>query len=346
MTSKESKYLIAYLVPLAAFASIYYKGLFSFSVVVIAFGVIPLAEFFMGKSKENLSDQEEEIAKQNKLFDFLLYFHLPLLYALLFYFLYTLQTINLQTYEIVGLTLGTGIIIGSFGINIAHELGHRTTSHEQFFAKALLLPALYMHFYIEHNRGHHKHVATPADPSSSRKGEPLYSFWLRTVSGTYIGAWRLEAERLRREGKSALNFSNEMIWFQITQASYLVVIGLVFGWTLIPYALAAGVFGFLLLETVNYIEHYGLSRKLLPSGRYERVLPKHSWNSNHELGRIILYELTRHSDHHFKADRKYQILRYIEESPQLPYGYPASMLIAMVPPIWFKLMDKRIPEVD
>ncbi len=343
MRSRELKYLIAYAVPLAGFASLYYQGVLSFGVAIIAFVLIPLIEFFTPNSKENLTEQEEELAKENTLFDFLLYLHLPLLYGMLIFFFHTIQTTVLQTYEVVGLVLSMGLIIGTFGINIGHELGHRATTHDQLIAKLLLLPALYMHFNIEHNRGHHKHVATPVDPSSARKGEHLYKFWSRTVSGTYIGAWRLENERLQREGISSLSFSNEMIWFQIIQIIYLGLVGFIFGWAIIPYAVAIAIVGFLLLETVNYIEHYGLSRKLLSSGRYERVLPKHSWNSNHELGRIVLYELTRHSDHHFKADRKYQILRYMEESPQLPYGYPTSMLIALVPPLWFSLMNKRLP---
>ncbi|MFK7808246.1 MAG: alkane 1-monooxygenase [Saprospiraceae bacterium] len=343
MKKRELKYLIAYVIPLIGFAGLHYKEALSFGVTVFAFVLIPLIESFVPGTDSNLSEKEEVSAKDNFYFDLLLYLHLPLLYGMLFYYFHILQTTVLQTYETVGLTLSMGVIVGSFGINIAHELGHRSTSYEQLFAKLLLLPAMYMHFNIEHNRGHHKHVATPKDPSSARKGESLYAFWFRSVIGVYVGAWQLEASRLQREGKSVLSFSNEMIWFQIAQVAYLVVVGFFFGWDIVPFAIAIAVTGFLLLETVNYIEHYGLSRKQLKSGRYETVLPKHSWNANHELGRIVLYELTRHSDHHFKADRKYQILRHLEESPQLPYGYPTSMLIAMVPPVWFNLMDKRLP---
>jgi len=134
-----------------------------------------------------------------------------------------------------------------------------------------------------------------------------------------------------------------MIQFQLAQVGYLLVVGLLFGWKMLPFAVAIAVFGFLMLECVNYIEHYGLRRKLLPNGRYEKVSPRHSWNSDHELGRIVLYELTRHSDHHFKATRKYQILRHIDESPQLPLGYPTSILMALVPPLWFRVMNRRVP---
>ena len=134
-----------------------------------------------------------------------------------------------------------------------------------------------------------------------------------------------------------------MFWFTLIQIGYLVLIYSFFGSSGVIIALFAGIVGFLLLETINYIEHYGLTRNLLPSGRYERISEKHSWNSNHILGRIMLYELTRHSDHHYKSQKKYQSLEYHDVSPQMPYGYPTSMLISLVPPLWFKVMNKRIP---
>jgi len=209
-------------------------------------------------------------------------------------------------------------------------------------AKALLLTALYTHFFIEHNRGHHKHVATDKDPASARFGESIYAFWLRSVTGSYRNAWRLESKRLQRQGLPFWSWRNEMIRFQVYQVLYLALVGLIFGWQMIGYALAIAVFGFLLLESVNYIEHYGLRRKEIAPGRYEKVQPWHSWNSNHEMGRIFLYELTRHSDHHYKASRKYQILRHFDESPQLPFGYPTSIVISLIPPLWFALMNGRV----
>tara|TARA_R110000868_G_scaffold173829_2_gene410223 strand:- start:11582 stop:12004 length:423 start_codon:yes stop_codon:yes gene_type:complete len=134
-----------------------------------------------------------------------------------------------------------------------------------------------------------------------------------------------------------------MFWYTLFQATYLLTIYLIFGYTGFVFALFSAATGFILLETVNYIEHYGLLRLRTPSGRYERVKEIHSWNSNHVIGRIILYELTRHSDHHYKTSKKYQILDCHEESPQMPYGYPTSMVLAMIPPIWFYVMNKRVP---
>jgi alkane 1-monooxygenase len=253
---------------------------------------------------------------------------------------------GLAIYELIGITLSTGIIVGTIGINVAHELGHRVKKYEQTLSKSLLLSALYMHFFIEHNRGHHKNIATEEDPASARFGENLYSFWIRSTVGGYFNAWRLEAERLERRNLPVFSIHNEMLVFQIIQITYLVAVGLIFGWMMIPFAIAIAIVGFLELETVNYIEHYGLRRKKLPSGRYEKVTMHHSWNSNHEMGRLLLYELTRHSDHHYKATRKYQVLRHFDESPQLPYGYPGSMLLSMIPPLWFKVMDRKVRDYN
>jgi alkane 1-monooxygenase len=228
------------------------------------------------------------------------------------------------------------------GINVGHELGHRRNRYEQWLAQALLMTGLYMHFFIEHNRGHHRNVATLLDPATSRRGQSIYSFWIQSVCLGWWNAWKLESDRLWNTGQPALNKHNIMLRFQVIQLLYLGLIFCLFGLTGLWVAIAAAIFGFLMLETVNYIEHYGLLRRLSKAGRYEPVLPIHSWNSNHEMGRIFLYELTRHSDHHYKATRKYQVLRVFEESPQLPAGYPACMLLSLLPPLWFAVMNPRV----
>jgi len=339
---RDLKYLFAYIAPLSTFLGIYYGGAWSLGAIYVAFGLIPLLELVLPYSKENFEVQEEEKRSLVVLFDILLYLNIPILFAAIIYFFLRIQAGGLTTFEEVGMTLNVGVLIGTIGINVAHELGHRTKKVEQFMAKILLTPAMYIHFFIEHNRGHHKNVATDKDPASARFGENVYTFWLRSITQSYLDAWRLEAERLKRIGQPVFSTDNAMIWYQLTQLIYLLAVGAFFGWGMILYALGIALGGVLLLETVNYIEHYGLRRKKLASGRYENVLPIHSWNSNHELGRIFLYELTRHSDHHFKATRKYQILRHFEESPQLPLGYPASMLLSLVPPLWFLYMNQKV----
>ncbi|MEN0006483.1 MAG: alkane 1-monooxygenase [Bacteroidota bacterium] len=339
---RDTKYLIAYIAPLSVFFAIWAKGIWSFSGIYVAFILIPILDELVPSSTTNLSTEQERSKLSNQFFDWLLYLNLPIIYAIIAYFFYTLTTAELATYEVAGLVCSTGLLVGTIGINVAHELGHRANKREQWIAKFLLLSGLYMHFFIEHNRGHHKNVATDQDPASSRYGEMIYVFWFRSVVGGYFSAWRLEAQRLKREGLSFWSIHNQMFHYTLIQGAYLALIGLIWGASMIPYAIGIAVFGFLLLESVNYIEHYGLRRKKLASGRFEKVGPHHSWNSNHEVGRIFLYELTRHSDHHFKASRKYQVLRHFDESPQLPLGYPASILASLVPPLWFAIMNKRV----
>ncbi len=342
---KDLKYLFGYIPLVTAFIAVCFGGALSYLGIFVAFGIIPVLDFFMPKSTLNFSETEEASRLSNSFFDILLYMNLPLHFVLLWFYFSTLQAGELALIEIIGMTGSVGIVVGTVGINVAHELGHRHKSHEQLMSKTLLMTALYMHFFIEHNRGHHKYVATERDPATSRYGENIYAFWIRSTWKSYWSAWNLEIERLKKKNLPALSINNQMIWFHIVQLGYLLTIGLVFGWQMIGFAIVIAIIGFLLLESVNYIEHYGMQRKKLPNGRYEKVLPKHSWNSNHELGRILLYELTRHSDHHYKASRKYQILRHFDESPQLPLGYPGSILMALVPPLWFSVMNWRVEAV-
>jgi len=343
---RDTKYLIAYLLPLSGFLGIYLGGGWSFGSIYVGFGLLPLIELFTpakgGNHDPALDDERAEL----RFFDVLLYLNLPLLYALLAYGLYTVTTQELTNLEVTGIVCNLGLLIGTMGINVGHELGHRTNKMEQLLAQALLLSGLYTHFFIEHNRGHHKNVSTPKDPATGRKGESIYVFWMRSVLGSYFNAWKLENERLKKLGQSTLSWANLMVRFQLLHLAYLGLILFLFGWYGLILAIGMAIFGFLMLESVNYIEHYGLMRKQLPSGRYEPVSPQHSWNSDHEMGRIFLYELTRHSDHHYKATRKYQVLRRFEGSPQLPLGYPGSILLALVPPAWFNIMHRRITRYE
>ena len=199
-----------------------------------------------------------------------------------------------------------------------------------------------MHFFIEHNRGHHKNVSTDEDPASARRGEMLYAFWMRSVVTGWISAWKIENIRLAKLNLSWYSLRNEMLIYQFIQVGLLVLITLLFGWQAMLAFVAAATIGFLLLETVNYIEHYGLRRKKVDGEYYEKVMPVHSWNSDHPIGRLMLFELTRHSDHHYMASRKYQILRHFDKSPQMPTGYPGMMILSLFPPLWFKVMHAHI----
>lgn len=342
MKFSDLKYLLAYVIPASGFAAIYWQGSWSYATVIIAFIILPTVEQIVPTSTANLDHESAKHKSTQWFFDLLLFLNLPIIIGLILYLFYTVLHQNISYFELIGLYLSVGIVLGACGINVAHELGHKSTKIHKLGAQGLLMPCLYMHFYIEHNRGHHLHVATPEDAATSRKGENLYFFWFRSTVMSYIGAWSLEAKRLKNVAGIKKVATNQMIHFTLVQVFYLFLVLSVFGTKALLAAIAIAVISFLLLETINYIEHYGLIRKKKSNGRYERVMPRHSWNSNHELGRIMLYELTRHSDHHYLANKKYQVLDHHDDSPQLPLGYPASMLMALFPPLWFAVMNKKL----
>lgn len=341
---KNLKYLAAYSVPLIAFLGVTFKSFWVFATPLYAFGLIPVLEIILKQDSRNLDDEEKNSLLKNKLFDTLLHLNLPIVYALLAYTFITVDFDTLPVWELTGLVFTVGIVLGSNGINVGHELGHRQETGERFLGKLLLLPSFYMHFYIEHNYGHHQHAATKEDPATASLNQSVYSFWVTSVIRQYLNAWKIQRTLLTGASKPFIHPKNDMLWYSFFQASYVIGIYYFFGSKTLLFAILAGISGFLLLETINYIEHYGLLRKKNTSGRYERVSEIHSWNSNHILGRIMLYELTRHSDHHHRASKKYQVLDCHETSPQMPFGYPTSMVLSLMPPLWFKVMNPRIPE--
>ena len=344
MNYKFLKYFLALTVPLLAYFSFNGTGIITYAPMIEAFLLIPILELFFMPNSSNLSSAEEEMAKEDKSYDMVLYLLVPVIFFLLWEFLISMRE-TLTFSDRLGRILSMGLICGGFGINVAHELGHRNNKFEQFLSKTLLLSSLYMHFFIEHNRGHHKRVSTKEDPSSARYGENIFSFWIRSVFTGYISAWNIEFLRLKRLNKFKFSLENEMLRFQIIQVLFVSTIYFVFGTQITIYFLFTAVMGFLLLETVNYIEHYGLQRKININGKYERVQPFHSWNSNHPVGRIMLFELSRHSDHHFNASRKYQVLKNHDNSPEMPTGYPGMMILSLIPPLWFYIMNKRIKKI-
>ena len=340
---KDLKYLFAYTVPLAAFISFTSTGVGTYAAVIYAFVVLPILDMVLGKNETNLGDTERNNKAINTLFDWMLYLNLPIVFGLMSYGLFQVTTQSYTTSEWIGLSLSAGILLATNGINVAHELGHRQSFLERTMSKALYIPCLYMHFYIEHNFGHHMKVATPDDGATAKYNQSLYAFWIRSVSKQYIDAWKKQMELLSAKNRSFLSFYNDILWYHLIQPLYLLAVLILFSQTALLFAILAGVISFLFLECINYIEHYGLLRSKTPSGRYERVQTHHSWNSNYNIGRIVLYELTRHSDHHFKSAKKYQLLETHKESPHLPMGYPASILLSLVPPLWFYVMNPRVP---
>lgn len=341
MITNDLKYLFAYTIPVATLVSITSEGFFTYATPIYAFIFIPALELIFKDvdSKEEYTKSEVQNKLSNTFFDILLYLNIPFVFGLLILGLFNLNQLELDLFEAVGMVLSLGILLATNAINVGHELGHRKSFIERCLSKLLYLPCLYMHFYIEHNFGHHNNVATPKDPATAKFNQTVYSFWVTSVIGQYISAWRIQLQLLKIKNSRFFSFKNDMLYYTIFELAYLFVVYSFFGLYGLFLAVIIGILSFLFLETINYIEHYGLLRNKLPSGRYERVQSHHSWNSNHFIGRIVLYELTRHSDHHFKASKKYQILENKRESPQLPYGYPTSILLALVPWLWFSLVN-------
>ncbi|MFL2622390.1 MAG: alkane 1-monooxygenase [Candidatus Marisimplicoccus sp.] len=338
---KDLKYLMSYSIALTAFIGILYGGPFVYLTVIYTFVFIPILESYTKEGKNTYTDDEKKNRNLDPFFDFLLYLNIPIVFGIFFISLNTLLYSNTY-FEIIGIILSSSIVMATNGINVGHELGHRKSLFSRTCSKLLYLPCQYMHFFIEHNYGHHINVATPNDPATAKYKQNLYSFWISSVTKTYLSAWKIQLKLLRVSKLSFFSFKNDMIFYTVFQTLFLIFIYFNYGLIITLYSLIMSIVSFLFLETINYVEHYGLLRKIKPNGRYERVKPHHSWNSNHTIGRIVLYELTRHSDHHFKSSKKYQVLESIQDSPQLPYGYPTSILISFFPPLWFWIMNPLV----
>lgn len=319
-------------------------GFGTYTSVIYTFVVLPFLDLITGSQSNNLSKDEVNNKKSKWIFDVMLYLNLPIVFGLLWLVFSKVQTQEYAAYELIGLGLSAGILLATNAINVAHELGHRAPYFERFMSKCLYMPCLYMHFYIEHNFGHHMNVATPDDGATAKYNQTVFSFWITSVTKQYMDAWKRQMTLLRSGNCSFISLKNDMFWYHLIQPFYLFGVFYFFSTDVMLFAIAIGVVSFLFLESINYIEHYGLRRFKTSSGRYERVQPHHSWNSNFNIGRIVLYELTRHSDHHYKSSKKYQLLNSYEQSPTLPLGYPASILLSLIPPLWFKIMNPLVPK--
>ena len=340
----DFKYLMAYSTPLTAIIGFYLGGYWLFTTPFYIFVIIPTVEFVLTRYGIDELETGRAVKGIHWLFDIMLYLNILIVFGLLIYSLTKIVSYEFMSIEFLGSLLSMGLVMASNGINVAHELCHRTKTPERFLGKFLLIPSLYMHFYLEHNYGHHLKVATKEDPVTAKYNEPIYIFWISAIKGELLGAIKIQKNRLLKNNTSFLSFYNDMFWYGIIQLSYVLLVFILFGPKGLIFCLLAALFSVLMFESVNYIEHYGLLRKKLSSGRYERVQERHSWNSNHIFGRIVLYELTRHSDHHRIAETEYQNLKSINNSPQLPFGYPTSILLSFIPVLWFKIMNPRVPK--
>jgi alkane 1-monooxygenase len=308
---------------------------------ILAFVGLPAFDMLLGEDRSNPPDEFRRYLQQARYYRWLTYLYLPLQYAALVVCCAVWSRGGLGIAGQVGLVLTLGIVNG-IAINTAHELGHKREAVERWLSKIALAPSAYGHFYVEHNRGHHVRVATPEDPASARLGESFWAFWPRTVWGSLGSAWQLETRRFRIRHRSPWTWRNDILnaW-AITLALGGALIAR-YGIGVVPFLLLQAVVGFSLLEAVNYIEHYGLRRQRTPAGGYEKVDPRHSWNSDRLVTNIYLFQLARHSDHHQNPLYWYQTLRSFESSPQLPAGYITMIVLALISPLWRRIMDPKV----
>ena len=303
--------------------------------------VIPVLDWFFGMDTNNPPEEIVPQLEEDRYYRYLTWITVPLHFVTLIavaWFVGT-QDISLAAMLVMAVTAGA---YSGLGVNTAHELGHKKTAIEQMLAKiALTIPA-YGHFCVEHNRGHHRYVATPGDPASARMGESIYRFALREIPGAFKRGWMAESERLKRRSQATWRVHNDIL--QSYAGSLVLQGGLIyaFGWIMIPFLAIHNVWAWYQLTSANYIEHYGLLREKDSNGQYERCKPHHSWNANYTFSNIVLFHLERHSDHHANSSRRYQSLRNFENIPQLPNGYFGTYLIAYIPWLWYRVMDKRL----
>ncbi|GAB3676541.1 alkane 1-monooxygenase [Salinisphaera aquimarina] len=312
-----------------------------FSGPIVVYAVVPLLDYFIGKDSSNPPERVMEILEHDPFYRYSTYIYVAVQMGLFIGACAIVGTQDLTIAQWLGFVTTIGMLSG-ISINTAHELGHKRTWLEGWLAKIALAPVAYGHFYVEHNRGHHARVATPEDPASARMGESFWAFLPRTVSGSLRSAWEIEKRTLARKGHSTWSVHNEVLQAWGMTAILWGVLMAVFGIALLPFLIIQAVLGASLLEAVNYAEHYGLLRKKDADGRYERCKPEHSWNNDHIVTNIMLFHLQRHSDHHAHPTRRYQSLRHFDEAPELPTGYAGMIVLAYFPPLWYRVMDKRV----
>ena len=312
--------------------------------VVFFYGIAPILDWLLGEDRSNPPESAVPALDADRYYRWVTYLLVPVLWASFIFSAWFVVHYDLPLHGWIAMILISGSV-GGFCINLGHELGHKNTALERWLAKIVLAPTAYGHFYTEHNRGHHRDVATPADPASSRMGESIYAFLLREMPGSARRAWKLEADRLQHEGRTVWSLRNEILQPALITIALWSVLVLWLGVQILPFLLVASFWANFQLTSANYIEHYGLLRKERAPGKYEICQPHHSWNSNHIFSNWALFHLQRHSDHHAHPLRRYQSLRHFPNLPSLPNGYFGMFTIAYIPPLWRYVMDERLLSV-
>lgn len=310
--------------------------------LLISYTLMPLLDAWLGEDENNPPEAVVPQLEEDRWYRWLTWATVPLHYVALIGCAWWAGTRDLDWWALVLLAYVVGADSG-LGLNTAHELGHKHNALEQWLARLALAVPAYGHFTVEHGRGHHRWVATPEDHASARMGESIYRFALRELPGGIRRAWALESERLKAAGHSPWDLRhNAMLQSYAVTLLLQGALVIAFGWVMLPFLAIHNVVAWWQLTSANYVEHYGLLRRKLPNGAYEAPQPHHSWNTNHLVTNLALFHLQRHSDHHAYPSRRYQSLRHFEDLPQLPSGYLGMFPLAYIPPLWFRVMDRRL----
>jgi alkane 1-monooxygenase len=315
--------------------------LWSLLPVGVYFVLVPVLDLLVGEDPHNPPEEVVEALAGDNYYRILLFASIPVFYASFFAAAWAIGTLPLPLWAIAALVFGTGASSGA-GLTVGHELGHKQNRADQWGAKIINALTGYGHFCIEHNRGHHVMVATPEDPASARMGESVFRFALRELPGTAVRGWQMERERLSKKGLGFWVWQNDLLQAYVITLLIAAALIWAFGWIMLPFLLLHHFIGWLQLTQANYVEHYGLKREKKENGRYAPAEPRHSWNTNHIVSNLMLFHLQRHSDHHANPLRPYQALRNFNDLPRLPSGYPGSYALAFFPPLWFKVMDRKV----
>ena len=343
---KRRLWLLSVVYPLQPFIAIWLhftigNELWFLLPIAASYIIAPLLDWAIGEDRNNPPEEVVMQLDQDPYYRRLTYIVVPLHLIVLIVCVWYATAVSISWWAFVLIAIIAGLTSG-LAINTGHELGHKNSKFEKLLAKIVLAIPAYGHFSIEHNRGHHRDVSTPADPASSRMGESIFKFARREIPTAFRRAWQIEKERLTLRGKSVWHRNNAILQSYAMTAVLSVSLVVLFGWAVIPFLLIHNLFAYWQLTSANYVEHYGLLRERDIRGRYERCQPHHSWNSNHILSNLVLFHLERHSDHHTFPLRRYQSLRHYDDLPSLPNGYFGMYVLAYIPWLWFYVMDKRL----
>ena len=326
--------------------AINFGGWLTLGAIIYVLMIIPVLDFLLGMSKQNL-DLKTDV-KELIYHNLVTWIWVPVQLFLIFFVLYSLgnDSSAYSPMEIIGLAVSLGFVTGGIGITYAHELIHQKNRFERFLGEILLGTTLYSHFCIEHLHGHHVNVGTPKDPVSAHKGQNFFEFYPRAVIGSFISAIQIQDTMLKRKGDRFFNLKNPFLRYLLFYSFLIASSYALAGWLGIGVFVLQAVVAFSLLEIINYVEHYGLRRRKNENGKYEHVQTYHSWNSSYHLTNLFLINLQRHSDHHKHPSRRYPLLQHHENkyAPELPFSYPVMLILALVPPVWFKIMNPLVDE--